>query len=134
MTTIAPAALTPSAIAQSGIAAATLKLNVSASNLANADDESPVGSGGDYQAQGVAQSPAPGGGVSARVVTLSPAQVLAYDPGSPIASGQGLVDTPDIDPITEVTNQLVAGKAFAMSLIALKIADEEQQSLLDITT
>ena len=35
-----------------------------------------------------------------------------------------LVDIPD--------NQLAAGRAFAFSLEALKAADQEQQSLLDI--
>ena len=36
--------------------------------------------------------------------------------------------------MTEITNQLVSGQAFAYSLAALKAANEEQQTLLDITT
>jgi len=122
-----------SAIAQSGLAAATLRLNVSASNLANLDDASPVGSAGAYDATQVEASAAPGGGVMAQAVTVKPAQLLAYEPASPFANPQGMVDTPDIDPIAEVTNQLTAGIAFAYSLAALKVADQEQQQTLDMT-
>jgi flagellar basal-body rod protein FlgC len=123
-----------SAISQSGLSAATLRLNVSASNLANLDDTSPVGSTTGYQPSAVMQSPLPDGGVSAQAVTLSSAQLLAYDPTAAIANEQGLVQKPDIDPITEVTNQLAASRAFAFNLDALKAAEEDQQSLLDIST
>ena len=122
-----------SAIAQSGLAAATLRLNVSASNIANLDDTSPVGAAG-YAPSQVVTSATPGGGVSAQAVTVKPAQLLTYDPASPLAGVQGMLDTPDIDPITEVTNQLTAGIAFAYSLAALQAADEEQQQTLDMTT
>jgi flagellar basal-body rod protein FlgC len=122
-----------SAIAQSGLTTATFRLNVAASNLANIDDVSAVGASGAYNPSQVVTSAAPGGGVSAQAVTAKPAQLLAYDPASPLANNQGLVDMPDIDPITEVTNQLAAGLAFAYSLAALKTANEEQQQTLDMT-
>lgn len=121
-----------SAIAQSGLAAANAMLSVSASNIANIDDTSPVGAVGGYQPSEVQTSPAPGGGVIAQAVTVKPSQLLAYNPASPFANPQGLVDIPDIDPITEVTNQLTAGTAFAYSLAALKVADEEQRQTLDM--
>ena len=121
-----------SAIAQSGLAAATLRLNVSAANIANLDDTSPVGAAG-YAPRQVVTSAAPGGGVAAQAVTVKPAQLLAYEPASPMAGVQGMLDTPDIDPITEVTNQLTAGIAFAYSLAALKAANEEQEQALDMT-
>jgi len=118
----------------SGLNAATLTLNASASNLANADDVSPVGGDPAYSPIGVQQSAQPGGGVVASAVTLKPSQMLAYDPTSPMANSVGLVQAPEIDPVSEVTNQLVSSQAFAYSLAALKAADEEQQTLLDITT
>jgi flagellar basal-body rod protein FlgC len=120
------------AIAQSGLAAANSMLNVSASNIANIDDASPVGAVGGFNPSQVETSPAPGGGVIAQAVTVKPAQLLAYNPASPLANAQGLVDMPNIDPITEVTNQLTAGIAFAYSLAALKAADEEQRQTLDM--
>ncbi len=121
------------AIAQSGLAAATLKLNASASNTANADDTSPVGTAG-YQPLKVVNDPVPGGGVKAQAVTVKPSSLLIYDPLSPVANAQGLAEAPEIDPIHEVVNQLEAGRAFAYSLKALRVANQEQQTLLDLKT
>jgi len=117
-----------------GLNAATLTLDASASNLANADDVSAVGGPPAYNPVAVQQSARPGGGVIATAVTLKPSQLLAYDPNSPVANAAGLVQAPEIDPVSEVTNQLVAGQNFAYSLTALKAANEEQQALLDMTT
>jgi flagellar basal-body rod protein FlgC len=122
------------AIAGSGLAAATLGLNVSAANLANANDKSAPGSKSAYAPRAVQQTPAPGGGVSAQAITLKMAQMLVYDPASPVAGANGMVQTPEIDPISEVTNQLAAGRAFAFSLEALQAADDEQKQLLDLKT
>jgi flagellar basal-body rod protein FlgC len=122
-----------SAIAQSGLASATLRLNVAASNLANTDDASAVGAAGAYNPSQVVASGAPGGGVTARAVTTKPAQLLAYDPASTFANNQGLVDMPNIEPTTEVTNQFSAGLAFAYSLAALKAGNQEQQQTLNMT-
>jgi flagellar basal-body rod protein FlgC len=125
--------VTPAAaIAQSGIAAATLRLTVSASNLANANDASAPGGPPAYSPRAVRQSAAAGGGVIARAVSAKTAQLLVYDPASPVAGVGGMVQTPEIDPISEITNQIAAGRAFAFSLEALKAAEEEQQSLLDV--
>lgn len=129
--------MTPAAaIAGSGLAAATLGLTVSAANLANANanDTSAPGSKTAYAPRVARQSPAPGGGVAAQAATLKAAQLLVYDPASPIAGANGLVQTPEIDPVSEITNHLVAGRAFVFSLEALKVADDEQKQLLDLKT
>jgi flagellar basal-body rod protein FlgC len=127
--------MTPAvAIAGSGLAAATLGLNVSADNLANANDVSAPGSTRAYAPGAVTQAPAPGGGVAAQAVTAKTAQLLVYDPASPVAGANGLVETPEIDPISEITNQITAGRAFAFSLEALKAASDEQKQLLDVKT
>lgn len=120
------------AIAQSGLAAATLSLAVSAANLANAGDKAAPGSPTAYAPRAVKQAASAGGGVSAQVVTLKTAQLLVYDPASPVAGAGGLVQTPEIDPVSEITNQIAAGRAFAFSLEALKAADDEQKQLLDL--
>jgi flagellar basal-body rod protein FlgC len=120
-----------SAIAQTGLAAATAMLNASASNIAKIADTSRVGAAGAYDPSRVETSAPPGG--VAQAATVKPAQLLAYAPASPLAGVTGMVDTPEIDPITAVTNQLSAGIAFAYSLAALEVADEEQQQALDMT-
>ena len=119
-------------IALSGMTAATLKLSASASNLANIDDVAAVGAVG-YQPLGVQDQAMAGGGVRATVATLKPASYLAYDPTSPLANGQGLVSRPRIDPVAEIADQIEAGHAYAFQLQALRIADEEQKALLDMT-
>jgi flagellar basal-body rod protein FlgC len=119
-------------IAQSGLTAATQQVNASASNLANANDSSPVGSTSGFQPVQVQNVTAPGGGIVGKAVTVKPASLISFDPSSPVANAQGLALEPNIDPIAEVTNQLVGGHAFAFSLLALRAADEEEKSLLDI--
>jgi len=119
-------------IAASGLAAATLRLSVSASNLANIENIAPICAAA-YQPQGVETTPLPGGGVAAAAVTLKPASQPAYDPTSPMANGQGLVSMPEIDPVTEITNQLQAGQAYAFQLKTLQVADQEDKSLFDMT-
>lgn len=126
--------MTPiAAIAQSGLAVATLKLNASAANLANAADTSAIGASG-YQPIAVDGSAAPDGGVAARAVTLNSPPIIAYDPNAPAANARGYVDAPEIDPISEVSNILAAGRAFAFSAKALKDADKDAQTLLDLKT
>lgn len=121
------------AIASSGLTAAMLSLGASASNVANAGDVSAVGAAG-YAPLGVVTSPAPGGGVAAQAVTLKTPSLLVFDPTSPVANAQGLAETPNVDPIAEASNQLAASHAFAFSLQALKAADDEEKTLLDMKT
>ena len=124
--------MTPvAAIAQSGLTAATLKLNSSASNLANAGDRSAVGAKG-YQPTEVENSALPNGGVVAQAVTLSPGTTIIYDPTAAAANARGFVQAPEIDPITEVSNMLAAGRAFAFSVKVLKSADADEKTLLDL--
>jgi flagellar basal body rod protein FlgC len=121
------------AIAQSGIAAATLKLNASASNIVNADDTSALGASG-YQPIGVDNSAVPTGGVQAQAVTLKPGTMIIYDPTSSAANALGLAQAPEIDPINESSNMLAAGRAFAFSVKVLKAANDEDKTLLDMKT
>lgn len=121
-----------SAIAASGLVAATLKLSASAANTVNANDVGKVGGKPAYNPLGVVNAPLPEGGVAAAAVTLSPGQTLAFDPTSALANAQGLVQAPEIDPVSEVSNQLAARQAFAFSLEALKVADDNEKTLLNI--
>ena len=124
------------AIATSGLAAASLKVATSAANLANAEDAAPVapvasGAAG-YRPLGIALSPSPTGGVVATAITLRSAPLIAYDPASAAADGAGLVLTPEIDPIAEIAGVIAGAQAFAFSLQALKVADENDKALLDL--
>ena len=126
--------MTPvAAIAQSGLTAATLKLNASAANLANANDTSALGAKG-YQPTQVDNTALPGGGVLAQAVTLKPGTMVIYDPTASAANALGFAQAPEIDPIAEVSNTLAAGRAFAFSVKVMKAADDEEKTLLDVKT
>ena len=120
-------------IALSGIAAATLKLNASASNIANANDTSALGAKS-YLPIKVDNSAAPGGGVLAQAVTLKPGTTVIYDPTSAAANALGFAQAPEIDPIAETSNMLAAGQAFAFSVKVLKAANQDEKTLLDMKT
>jgi flagellar basal-body rod protein FlgC len=120
-------------IAQSGLAATALRVSTSASNLANIDDTSPVDEAG-YQPLTTQNTALPGGGVSAQVVTLKPASYQAYDPTSPIADAQGMVDKPQIDPINEIANLIQGGQAYAFQLKTMQVAEDEENTIFDTVT
>jgi flagellar basal-body rod protein FlgC len=120
------------AIALSGMNAATTSLAATASNVVNMDDVSAVGSASSYQLLGVVKASTPGGGVSGAATTLKPASLLSYDPISPVANVQGYVSVPEIDPVDEISAQMQASQAYAFSVKTLQVADETQQSLLNI--
>jgi len=118
------------AIALSGLDAATLKLSTSASNIANADDRARLGARG-YRPLGTVQSALPTGGVAAQAVTLKSGGFVIYDPTSSLANARGFLQAPEIDPISEVSNFIAAGQAYAFQVKVLRVADKEQKSLLD---
>jgi flagellar basal body rod protein FlgC len=87
-----------------------------------------------YQPLATQNTALPGGGVSAQAVTLKPASYQAYDPTSPLADAQGMIDKPQIDEIGEIANQIQGGQAYAFQLKTMQVANEEEASLLDMVS
>ena len=94
-----------------------LRMTVASENLANANNTRRLADGSPYARQRVlfetaldAQGRA-NGQVDASVVA-SPKYVSHYDPQHPHADAQGMVKTPDITPILELTDLLTASKAY----------------------
>jgi flagellar basal body rod protein FlgC len=109
--------MTPAvANALSGMHAATLKLEASATAAANAGDVS-ASAGGEAQA-----------------VTLKPSASLILDPSSILAGPSSLVSAPEIDPILEVTSQAQAAVEFSAALDVFRAAQREEKKLLDLKT
>jgi flagellar basal-body rod protein FlgC len=127
-------------IAASGMAAASLRLAVSANNVANAETAGPLpdatGAAASYApayaAERIDQVDISGGGVSARVSTASPGTVAAYDPTAPYADAKGMVAAPNVDLSGEVVQQLVAKYSFAANAGVMRVADQMMKSLLDV--
>jgi flagellar basal-body rod protein FlgC len=130
------------AIAASGMAAAQASLTASASNIANVETTGPVpvtgpsqpvpqGAGNVYQPVSTTLTAQPSGGVSASISNTLPSYTLSYDPSAPFANLQGMVAAPNVDPASEVVNQMSASLAFRANLAVFKTADKTFQSLLD---
>lgn len=105
-------------IAGSAMTAQSKRLNVVASNLANADSAASA-AGGAYRARQVVFSASPVGrdpsaiGVQvARVVEDSRPPRLQYDPAHPLADARGYVTLPNVDAVEEMVNMISASRAY----------------------
>ena len=106
-------------VANSGLNAESYRLNVVASNLANADSAT-SSNGQTYRAREVvfAAQPLDGGtagvnGVQVAGVVEKPGPLkLVYDPGNPLADKQGYVSYPNVNPVDEMVNMLSASRAY----------------------
>ena len=131
---------TVSSIALSGLSAASLRLQVSASNVANSLSSGPLpGSPASasypaaYTPQRVDQVARADGGTSAHVSAVSPATVAAYDPSARYADSRGLVAAPNVDLASEIVQQLTAKISFAANAQLIKADYKMTASLLNIT-
>lgn len=103
------------------------RLNVSASNMANAD--SVVGPDGQpYRARQVVfrTEAAPGeaiGGVRvADVVESDAPDRLVYEPGNPMADSKGYVRKPDVDVVGEMVNTISASRSYQANVDVMNTA------------
>lgn len=108
-------------IAGSALTAQSQRMNVTASNLANAD--SVAGPDGQaYKARQVVfkMAPVPGqaysqavGGVQvASVVESAAPHRLQYDPKNPLANADGYVTLPNVDVVAETVNMISASRSY----------------------
>jgi flagellar basal-body rod protein FlgC len=110
----------------SALSAERLRMTVSAENLAHAGDTAKQADGLPYARQRVRfssvldQQGAATGRVQAEVVK-SAKYLQRYDPGHPDADpATGMVTEPEIDPVLELTDLLVASKAYESNATAAK--------------
>ena len=124
------------ATAVSGMNAAAKRLEVSASNVANARTTGTVpdatGASTAYQPLAVKQSAVAGGGVATTVVPARPGFTLEYDPNSPDADANGFVGAPAVDFASEAVEQLTAKLSYEASLEVAKTASDMMKSAVDM--
>jgi flagellar basal-body rod protein FlgC len=110
-------------IAHSAMTAQSMRLNVVASNLANAESATSP-SGQPYRAKQVVFQAAPlnpalapqAVGVRVSAVTEDPSPPrMVYDPRNPLADGNGYVAMPNVNPIEEMTNMISASRAYQIN-------------------
>lgn len=124
-------------IAGSALAAQSQRMNVSASNIANAD--SVVGPDGQpYKAREVIfqvapQGQSPIGGVQVAQVRESTAPGrLQYDPGNPYADEQGYVTLPNVDVVAETVNMIAASRSYQANVEVINTSKSLMMRTLSI--
>jgi len=109
-------------VAGSGMTAQSQRLNVVASNLANAD--SATSSFGSvyksrqvvFEATPVATNRPEATGVKvSRIIEDSAPPRMVYEPHHPLADAQGYVTYPNVDPVAEMANMISASRSYQMN-------------------
>jgi flagellar basal-body rod protein FlgC len=136
-------------IATSGLSAASLRLNVTANNIANALSTGPLPSSSGSGSSGGAASNNSGfppafvplqvnqtdqasGGTVANVAPVSPSFVVQSDPSAPFANQDGLVAAPNVDLAGQLVELLTAKYSFAANAKVIQAYSDTTKSLLDI--
>ncbi len=106
-------------IAGSAMSAQSQRLNVVASNLANADSATSA-TGQPYRAKQVvfqttplsSKQPNVAGVKVARVIEDPAPPRLQYDPKNPLADANGYVTMPNVNPVEEMVNMISASRSY----------------------
>lgn len=121
--------------ALTGLLAATQRVGVSASNIANLGSSGsldPQSPNQPYQALTTVQTANQTGGTTSQVIPKKPGIVNAYAPDSPFANNEGLVGTPNVDLAEEAVNLKLAEISYKANLSVLKAAQDTTEDLLNI--
>jgi flagellar basal-body rod protein FlgC len=128
-----------SSIAVSGMHAATVRLQVSARNIANSRSDGPLPGSANagnfppaYVPQRVDQVDNVGGGTSAIVSKVSPGYVSVYDPTAAYADSHGMVASPNVDLGDEIVQLMLARFTFAANAQVVRVDAQMSKALLDI--
>ncbi len=131
-------------VSASGLSAERTRMNVAASNLANAQTTQADG-GGPYKrrdvvlssvqvagAQGTPyQQAVRGVAVSAIAQDKNPPR-LEYDPGHPQANAQGYVAYPNVNPVEEMVDMITASRAYEAGVTSMSTAVNMAERALGI--
>lgn len=141
-------------IATSGLSAASLRVNVAASNIANVRTTGPLPASGASAGAGSSStssaypaayvplrvdqvdqsSGSTPGGTIATVSMVSPSYTTQSDPSAPYANQDGLVAAPNVDLASEFVQLATAKYSFIANAKVIQAYSETTESLLDIKT
>jgi flagellar basal-body rod protein FlgC len=128
-------------IAASGLTAERLRMDVAASNLANAQTTRTQGgqAGQPYQAEEVvfqAQQMGPMAadqGVSAiKIVQSTQPNTRVYDPTNPDADSTGFVNYPNVDVASEMTDMMGAARSYQVNATVAQAAKQQALDAIDL--
>ena len=125
-------------VSGSGLSAERLRMDVTAENLANAQttrgpDGQPYrrkevvlqqqGGGFETALTSAMGSSTPAQGVEVAAIVEDPLpNRMIYDPGHPDANGEGYVEMPNVDPVTEMVDLISASRAYEANVTAMQTA------------
>ena len=132
-------------ILSSGMSAQRVRLNVTASNLANANSTRGADGKGPYQRRDPVFEATPvnagsfdsalndavrGVAVPEIVADQSPPRAV-YDPSHPDADPKGFVQMPNVNMVEEMVNMLTASRAYEANVTAMRAVIDMAHKLLD---
>lgn len=126
--------INPLSTSVSGLMAASKKTAVTANNIANADtvgSTDPSSPNQAYSAKVTQDVSLAGGGVNTVVLNRNPAFVPSYEPDSPFADTEGMVNSPNVNLDEELINSKMAEQSYKANLVALKVGIQMQDTLQD---
>ena len=128
-------------VSASGLGAERTRMNVAASNLANAQTTKSAG-GGPYQRRDVVlesieEQSAQGSNAVRGVAVQQISQDnkpprLEYDPGHPDANAPGCVAYPNINPVEEMVDMITTSRAYEAGVTALSSAVTMAETAISI--
>jgi flagellar basal-body rod protein FlgC len=126
-------------VSASGLSAQRTRMNVAASNLANAETTQAAG-GGPYKRRDVVLATADLEADDANVKGVKVSQIqqdtspprLEYDPGHPQANAQGYVAYPNINPVEEMVDMITASRAYEAGITTMSSAVNMAEKALSI--
>jgi flagellar basal body rod protein FlgC len=119
------------AISLSGLQAASTRLAVAGSNIANARSAGDADGEGLHRPMRVEQSAEPGGGTRATPVPVEPPTMPVLAPDDPRAGEDATVDYPNLSLAEQFVEMKLAKIAYQANLAALEVGDEMLGELLD---
>jgi flagellar basal-body rod protein FlgC len=117
-------------VAGSALRAQSVRLNTIASNLSNADSVASTAEGAYKPLEPVFQARVLNGdgsltAVNVQEITQSETPpIKRYEPGHPLADGEGYVYAPDVDPVAQMVNLISASRGYQAGVEMLNTAKE----------
>jgi flagellar basal-body rod protein FlgC len=116
-------------VSASGLSAERTRMNVAASNLANAQTTQAAG-GGPYKRRDVVVSSTQIDGADPDIHGVQVSQItqdpspprMEYDPGHPQANAQGYVAYPNVNPVAEMVDMITASRAYEAGVTSMSTA------------
>jgi flagellar basal-body rod protein FlgC len=124
-------------VAASGLTAQRLRMDVAASNLANADTTR-TAQGGPYQKESVVFTPYDTGagagsqGVAAVAITSTAPPLRVYNPSHPDADANGFVFMPGVDVSSEMADMMSAARSYQVNSTVAQAAKQLAMDALDL--